>query len=99
MDEHVRRFVAAADKGAKFRTYHFRFVNMFLHEVAGHVLMTYLTQGRVNTPERFGSGLKGFHDEHEGENGRYLERLLVTGNLEFYRDREQPIGHVWSWNI
>lgn len=80
--------------GSKFRTLQFIFVNMFLHEIGGHLFMTYLTKGRVNTPPHIRAGMSGYSGHNEGESGRHLEVLFFRGNIEIYRDSTQGNDQV-----
>ena len=87
--------IATQDNPTQYRAFHFLFVNMFLHEVGGHLLVTYLTQGRITTPPHIGTEVSGFMSSYnEGESGRYLEVLLFGGNIEFYRDPSQGNNQV-----
>lgn len=66
----------------------FMFANVFMHEL-GHLFMTYLTQGRADTPAGIygrASGVTQGATSTRGEAGRYLETLVFGGVLGNYRN-------------
>lgn len=73
------------------------FANCLLHEVGGHLFITFLNNGALvaQTPPHITSDVVGrYSDEHHGESGRRLECILFGGNLEFYKDRNQDDAQV-----
>ncbi len=61
------------------QTFLFMFAGVFLHEI-GHVFVTYLTEGRDNSPTE-----TGMMEETKGESGRFLEQLVFGSVLNFYQ--------------
>ena len=60
-----------------------------LHELA-HILITYLGQGRSQTPDEINQGdVAGLPAPTGKEAGRALERMLLGGIVNFYRDPVQ----------
>ncbi|PGG96536.1 hypothetical protein AJ79_09554 [Helicocarpus griseus UAMH5409] len=75
---------ATSPDSVNFRIFQFLFAHTFLHEVGGHMLITYLSGGRRPlTPPEMGHGLYGT------EAGRALERVAFRGALEYYCDFNQ----------
>lgn len=73
----------------QFNRFLFAFSNTILHELA-HLLITYLGQGRFATPEGINQGnIARAPDLAKNEAGRALERMLLGGALNFYRDPNQ----------
>lgn len=72
--------------------YLFKFANWVYHEV-GHALVTYLGQGRENTPEHMG------HPTFEGgrEMGREIEVRLHGGAISWAWDGIDDIEQVWHY--
>ena len=70
----------------QFRTFQFLFANTILHEVGGHVLITFLSQGRLMTPPQGPFRAAGYSNSQAGESGRTLETSLFGGTMEYYRD-------------
>lgn len=87
--QRVNDMMAAEARGLsqRFRDYQFLFSTVIIHEVGGHVLVTFFRQGD-STPQgitvpRYGQ-----------ESGRWLEMHLLGGTTEFYRDYSQDDGQV-----
>ncbi|KAK2811322.1 hypothetical protein FQN50_002198 [Emmonsiellopsis sp. PD_5] len=77
---------AAIPDGVNFRIFQFLFAHTFLHEVGGHMFITYLSQGcRPLTPPTLSHILYGT------EAGRALEREAFGGALEYYCDTSQSM--------
>lgn len=74
---------ANSGQGQRFRNYQFQLANTLLHEVGGHLLVTYIGTGRPYTPPAINHPL--YSSPGRGEAGRSLERKLWGGALEFYR--------------
>ena len=70
----------------QFRTFQFLFANTILHEVGGHILITFLGQGRPVTPPQQPFSIEGYSNDQAGESGRTLETFLLGGTIEYYRD-------------
>lgn len=77
--------VDAAESRKVFRRFQFQFVNVFFHEIGGHLLFTYLYHGLPSTPRQVmpptWSGQEG---GRVGESGRTLEAVVFGGTLEFF---------------
>lgn len=83
----------------RFRTYQFIFANTFLHEVGGHLFITFLSPSpsgfyRAVTPSSITADVPGYSNGFFGESGRRLECILFGGNLECYRDFDQDDQQV-----
>jgi len=82
----------------RYRTFHFILVNTFVHEVGGHLLTTFITEGKTSTPPLVApgeiGGRGGYGNTDVGEAGRVLEFMLFGANLEFYRDQNQGDDQV-----
>jgi hypothetical protein len=77
----------------RFRTFQFLFATTFVHEVGGHLLVTFLSNGTLPfTPAHLSA--PGYGIGRRGESGRYLELSLFGGNTEYYRDPRQDKGQV-----
>lgn len=78
----------------RYLNFHFLFAAATAHELM-HAFVTLLAR-TSSTPDRFtppktthlnyGSPVSGLYPLGLGESGRYMERLLFGGSLEFYRD-------------
>lgn len=82
---------ASLEDGATFRVFQFLFAHTFLHEIAGHLLITYLGQGRFTTPNNIQHRLYS-----GGEAGRALELKMFGASLEYFRDHsrgDDQAGH------
>ena len=68
------------------KTFKFRLANVFLHEIGGHLFMTYLGYGGMRTPPSI-TGHYHFSGEcaEFGESGRRVEKDLFGGNVVFCR--------------
>ena len=80
---------ASSGDGPNFRVFQFLFANTFLHEIGGHLLITYLGQGKIATPKCIQHPLYA-----GGEAGRALERMMLGGSLEYFRDKNQGNGQA-----
>lgn len=101
--QRMRYMVQAANSGEaqKFRTFQFQLANTILHEVGGHLLVTYIGAGRPFTPPTIG------HPQYNllqhgavvptAEAGHNLERRLWRGTLEFYRNPAEDNTQVSHW--
>lgn len=81
----------------RFRTFQFLFATMIVHEVGGHLLLTFIGNGRPLTPPELSAPQYG--TINDGESGRCLELRLFGGNTEYYVDPSQGSGQVcliWS---
>lgn len=65
---------------------------MFTHEVGAHLLVTFLRNGRVNTPPTI--TVQGYGSRTVGESGRFLEAYLFGGTTEYYRAASQDMHQV-----
>jgi hypothetical protein len=89
----MQNMVASSGQGLNFRIFQFQLANTLLHEVGGHLLVTYIGTGRPMTPPTVGH--PGYNPiQHgqvvpAGEAGRNLESKIWNGTLEFYRDPQQ----------
>jgi hypothetical protein len=77
--------------GSQYRRFIFQLACTFVHEIGGHMFVTFLTHGNRDTPPNIGhrryAGRQGQpQGVQNGEAGRFLERKLFGGGLEFYRD-------------
>lgn len=81
-----------AELQQRFRNFQFLFATTFVHEVGGHLLITFLGNGRPITPPDISAPRYGSDDV--GESGRYLELNLFGGNTEYFRDSKQDNGQV-----
>ncbi len=85
--------LASVDRGTRFRTFQFILAMAIFHEVAGHLLITFLSNGRQGTP--IGITVNGYTNPRDGlgESGRWLELELFGGTSDFYRDQR-----IWQDN-
>jgi hypothetical protein len=83
--------IQSVDNGDRFRTFQFIFAVAIVHEIGGHLLVTFLTNGRSDSP--LALGVQGYNGRNIGESGRWLELSLFGGTSEFYRDRQ-----IWDDN-
>ncbi|OJD25585.1 hypothetical protein ACJ73_03042 [Blastomyces percursus] len=98
---HINAQMAAADAGTPmadkhFQTFIFQLANTFVHEVGGHLLMTFLSDlivdengqvARPFTPPSVSySNYAACDNCMAGESGRALEDILFGGSLEYYHD-------------
>ncbi|KAK2814066.1 hypothetical protein FQN50_000470 [Emmonsiellopsis sp. PD_5] len=74
----------ATGKQQRFRDFQFLFATTLVHEAGGHLLVTYFSHGRLDTPS--GVTVPGYGDF---EAGRWLETGFFGGTTEFYRDQAQ----------
>jgi hypothetical protein len=63
-----------------------------LHEVGGHLLITFLSNGHPITPPTISAPCYG--NQAIGEAGRYFELVLFGGTTEYYRDPAEDDGQV-----
>ena len=77
----------------QFRTFLFIFANAFFHETC-HLFTTFLTQGRIATPQHIRPQVPGYSHMGKGEFGRYMETVVFGGTLEYYRDPTRGVGQV-----
>lgn len=83
--------IQTSDDIPNLYAFQFLFANTFVHEIGGHLLITFLYNGRPVTPEGisysswFGQPQPG-HSQPPGETGRHLEGLLFGGTVEYFRD-------------
>lgn len=83
----------------QFRTFQFTFAATLVHEVGAHILITAIDNGRNWTPpEMSASGHVSIEEKEEtgewvyfGESGRWLEKNLYGGTLEFVQDPARDI--------
>ena len=83
----------------QFRTFQFTFAATLVHEVGAHLLITAIDNGRNQTPpEMSASGHVSIEEKEEtgewvyfGESGRWLEKNLYGGTLEFVQDPARDI--------
>ncbi|RMZ37048.1 hypothetical protein CA14_006292 [Aspergillus flavus] len=80
---------ACGQDGQNFRNFQFLFATMFTHEVGAHLLVTFLRNGRVNTPPTI--TVQGYGSRTVGESGRFLEAYLFGGTTEYYRAASQDM--------
>lgn len=75
--------------------YVFQLVVTLVHEVGGHLFVTYLTYGRSQTPRevRHPNYYPGVYDGAP-ESGRYLELMLFGGALIFAGDGSERFRQV-----
>ena len=85
--------VRSVDSGERFRNFQFLFANTFLHEVGGHLLITYLNEGQSITPASI-AGHWVYSSTPFGEAGRALESKVFGGNLEYYRSLKEDDHQV-----
>jgi hypothetical protein len=81
-----------------FQRYQFQLAHTFLHEIGGHLLVTYLSGGTQITPPIMAHPFHG----PNGEAGRYLEETLFGGTVEFYRIKNQgnpQVRELFSFRI
>ena len=87
--------IASKDKPEQFHSWLFLYTNLFLHEIGGHYLYSYMNKGsRNDTPPRFDGWTTFSNEPGKGESGRFLETLFFGGNLEYYHDPEQGRDQV-----
>jgi hypothetical protein len=84
--------LASIDNGDRFYTFQFIFATTTVHEIGGHLLITFLSNGRVITPPSI-SALGYAQTPDGGEAARWLETWLFGGTSEFYRDQR-----IWQDN-
>ncbi|PGH09007.1 hypothetical protein AJ79_05802 [Helicocarpus griseus UAMH5409] len=112
--QRLEDLMAAADAGTlmadrHFQTFVFQLANTFVHEVGGHLLMTFLSDlivdengqmARPFTPPSVTYSNYGTRDNCvAGESGRALEDILFGESLEYYHDpnggpRQPGISHL-----
>ena len=85
--------IASSGNATRFTVFQFMIAVMFVHEVGGHLFITFLSNGqRPLTPPSMRAGNHG--DNRVGESGRYLEQILFGGTMSFYRDPAQGDSQV-----
>ncbi|KAJ5116046.1 hypothetical protein N7456_000394 [Penicillium angulare] len=72
-----------------FWRYHFLLATAMAHEIGGHILITFLGQGRKHTPRTIGAPGYLDADGITGEAGRNLEMQLFGGTIEYYQSSNQ----------
>ncbi|KAL6712876.1 hypothetical protein ACLMJK_009588 [Lecanora helva] len=91
--------VESQGRGIRFRSYLFLFANYLVHEIGGHLFITFMNNGnhdpRAQTPPHIASELPGFSSFHRGESGQRLECLLFGGILEADREINRDDGEIW----
>jgi hypothetical protein len=90
--------VAAQGQGEPFRGYQLKLACTFVHEVAGHMLLTFLDRDRPVTPPTIGHA-QYTGAQAGGESGRFLEQRLWGGAIEFYREPSRGDLQVSRANI
>ncbi|OJD10725.1 hypothetical protein AJ78_08343 [Emergomyces pasteurianus Ep9510] len=85
----VESMVSSSSSQREFRRYQFLFAHLLFHEIGGHLLITYLYNGRPVTPRgviapNWNSQEQEEHGAQAGESGRFLESMLFGGTLEFF---------------
>ncbi|PGH03745.1 hypothetical protein GX51_03889 [Blastomyces parvus] len=89
----VQDMVNAAESQEALRRFQFQFINLFFHEIGGHLLFTYLYHGLLGTPREVTPA--NWYGQHQGENlgesGRTLETVVFGGTVEFYDVPEASI--------
>ncbi len=78
----------------RFKTFLFAFAATLVHEAGPHTLITWLNNGRQDTP--LGIGVSGYNNNHQGigESGRWFELAVFGGTMEYYRDLNDDDGQV-----
>lgn len=84
--------IRSAGTGQTFRVFQFKLACALVHEVAGHMLVTFLGRGRSLTPPTI--TVAGYATQEGGESGRFLEMSLFGGCLEYYRASGQGENQV-----
>jgi len=83
-------------KYPSFLRFQFVFATALLHEIGGHLLVTFLGHGKKDTPVKMGA--LGYNKPGKGkrigESGRYLEMQLFGGTLEYYQGPNQNMHDV-----
>lgn len=80
-----------ADNAQRIRDFHFMLVATLIHEVGGHVLLAFLSNGNYFTPFSFTP--RGCDPT---EAGLWLQRKLFGGTMHYFRDSGQDDGQVGS---
>ncbi|EEQ84233.1 hypothetical protein RJZ56_005284 [Blastomyces dermatitidis] len=82
----VEDMVNASESRQVLRRFQFQFVNLFFHEIGGHLLFTYLYHGLPSTPRQVTPPNWREQDQEEdiGESGRTLETVVFGGTVEFF---------------
>lgn len=91
----VRNMISSADSPKQFRLWIFQVAVVLMHEVGGHLMVTFLGHGHVITPRIM--TIAGFNSHvrpDNGESGRILETWLLGGVAEFQSDRRLRDDHV-----
>jgi hypothetical protein len=81
---------------SQYRRFIFQLACTFVHEIGGHMFVTFLIHGNRKTPLNIGPRQSQEHGVSSVEAGRFLERRLFGGNLEFYRDATKDEHQVRS---
>ena len=77
------------------QTFIFLFANTFIHEVGAHLVVTFLAQGRVNTPPSIRPNVTDYSNNNAiGESGRWFEEKFFQGTMEYFRDENQDNHQV-----
>ena len=77
-----------------FKTFQFRLANLMLHEIGGHLFITFLGYGKMGTPPSIRGHMTYSRRAGLGEAGRRLELDLFGGNMEFLRIEGEDIHQV-----
>lgn len=85
--------ISSSDRPKQLRLWIFWISTIILHEVAGHLLITWLGNGNVNTPVIMNAPTFD-PPSHEGESSRVLEAILFGGTPVCIKDSGQPEDHV-----
>ncbi|KAJ9395700.1 hypothetical protein DTO282F9_7320 [Paecilomyces variotii] len=91
--------ISSADSPKQFRLWIFQVAVVLMHEVGGHLMVTFLGHGHVITPRIM--TIAGFNSHvrpDNGESGRILETWLLGGVAEFQSDRrlrDDHPGKLW----
>lgn len=78
--------------GQSFRNFQFLFATTLVHEAGGHLLVTFLGNGRPYTPAHMTA--PGYSSYPLGESGRYLELRLFGGTTEYFQGPSQDMRKV-----
>ncbi|KAI9737937.1 MAG: hypothetical protein M1834_009307 [Cirrosporium novae-zelandiae] len=74
----------------EFRRFQFMFAMALIHEVGGHLLISFLTSGAGSTPEMvYPHFFNSAEPSQSGESGRYLEWTLFGGCHEWRENTNQ----------
>ncbi|KLJ07536.1 hypothetical protein EMPG_16989 [Blastomyces silverae] len=92
----VEDMVHAAESRQVLQRFQFQFVNLFFHEIGGHLLFTYLYHGLPGTPRQVTPPNWCGQDQEEeiGESGRTMETVVFGGTVEFFDIPEARIKEI-----